>query len=76
MTIVRVSSQRPPSSVIPVPRHWDPENSTANEHIRQLYNKGWIPASRAGMTPSYWMTTKGRWNDTICCFIIAISYKH
>ncbi|WP_265027044.1 UDP-N-acetylmuramoyl-tripeptide--D-alanyl-D-alanine ligase [Wolbachia endosymbiont (group A) of Bombylius major] len=38
------------SSVIPVPRHWDPGSSIANEHIRRLYNKDWIPASRAGMT--------------------------
>ncbi|WP_265038388.1 phage terminase large subunit [Wolbachia endosymbiont (group A) of Hylaeus communis] len=30
-----------PPPVIPVPRHWDPENSTA---------KDWIPASSAGMT--------------------------
>ncbi|NUX01559.1 Hsp70 family protein [Wolbachia endosymbiont of Madathamugadia hiepei] len=32
-------------SVIPVPRHWDPENLIANEHTRKLYNKNWIPAS-------------------------------
>ncbi len=30
--------------VIPVPRHWDPEN------FKQLHNENWIPASRAGMT--------------------------
>ncbi|WP_353286602.1 bifunctional diaminohydroxyphosphoribosylaminopyrimidine deaminase/5-amino-6-(5-phosphoribosylamino)uracil reductase RibD [Wolbachia endosymbiont (group A) of Anthophora plumipes] len=33
-----------PSPVIPVPRHWDPEN------FKQLHNENWIPASRAGMT--------------------------
>ncbi|WP_410543725.1 peptidoglycan DD-metalloendopeptidase family protein [Wolbachia endosymbiont of Drosophila bocki] len=33
-----------------VPRHWDPENSITNEHIKRLYNKNWIPASSAGMT--------------------------
>ncbi|MDG7052386.1 MAG: Hsp70 family protein [Wolbachia endosymbiont of Alcedoecus sp.] len=32
-------------SVIPVPRHRDPENLIANEHTRKLYNKNWIPAS-------------------------------
>ncbi|WCR57674.1 Hsp70 family protein [Wolbachia endosymbiont of Ctenocephalides felis wCfeJ] len=32
-------------SVIPVPRHWDPENLIANEHTKNLYNKNWIPAS-------------------------------
>ena len=35
-----------PTSVIPVPRHW---NLTLNEW---LYDEKWIPASRAGMTPS------------------------
>ncbi|WP_341817167.1 UDP-N-acetylmuramoyl-tripeptide--D-alanyl-D-alanine ligase [Wolbachia endosymbiont (group A) of Agelastica alni] len=39
-----------PSSVIPVLDYLDPENLIANEHIRRLYNKDWIPASRAGMT--------------------------
>ncbi len=33
-----------------VPRHWDPENSITNEHIKRLYNKNWIPVSSAGMT--------------------------
>ncbi|MDR1139462.1 MAG: Hsp70 family protein, partial [Rickettsiales bacterium] len=37
-------------SVIPVPRHWDPENLIANEHTRKLYNKNWIPVSSTGMT--------------------------
>ncbi|WP_410530032.1 biotin--[acetyl-CoA-carboxylase] ligase [Wolbachia endosymbiont (group A) of Ennomos erosarius] len=37
--------------VIPVPRHWDPENLITNGHIRQLCNKNWIPVSRTGMTP-------------------------
>ncbi|WP_214241864.1 biotin--[acetyl-CoA-carboxylase] ligase [Wolbachia pipientis] len=36
--------------VIPVPRHWDPENLITNGHIRQLCNKNWIPVSRTGMT--------------------------
>ncbi len=36
-------------SVIPVPRHWDPENLIANEHTRKLYNKNWIPASATCM---------------------------
>nr|WP_264686177.1 MULTISPECIES: WPE palindromic element domain-containing protein [unclassified Wolbachia] len=31
------------SSVIPVSRHWDPENLILNEYIRLLYNKNWIP---------------------------------
>ncbi|WCR58114.1 bifunctional diaminohydroxyphosphoribosylaminopyrimidine deaminase/5-amino-6-(5-phosphoribosylamino)uracil reductase RibD [Wolbachia endosymbiont of Ctenocephalides felis wCfeJ] len=49
------SNNKPPAisaspSVIPVPRHWDPENLIANEHTRQLCDKNWIPASRAGMT--------------------------
>ncbi|MDX5507807.1 MAG: WPE palindromic element domain-containing protein, partial [Wolbachia endosymbiont of Hylaeus sinuatus] len=30
--------------VIPVPRHWDPEN------FKQLYNENWIPVSSTGMT--------------------------
>ncbi|MBA8757679.1 hypothetical protein HCR18_00880 [Wolbachia pipientis] len=33
--------------VIPVPRHWDPEDLILT---KWLHNKGWIPASRAGMT--------------------------
>ncbi|WP_264735606.1 Hsp70 family protein [Wolbachia endosymbiont (group A) of Rhinocyllus conicus] len=37
-------------SVIPVPRHWDPENLIANEHTKKLYNKNWIPVSSTGMT--------------------------
>ncbi|WP_349968256.1 AIR synthase-related protein [Wolbachia endosymbiont of Armadillidium arcangelii] len=32
------------SGVIPVPRHWDPEN------FKQLYNANWIPVSSTGMT--------------------------
>ncbi|AAW71257.1 Predicted protein [Wolbachia endosymbiont strain TRS of Brugia malayi] len=36
--------------VIPVPRHWDPEDSITNGHTKQLYNKNWIPVSRTGMT--------------------------
>ncbi|MCA7010628.1 hypothetical protein LEM02_04555 [Wolbachia endosymbiont of Tribolium confusum] len=35
--------------VIPVPRHWDPEDLTLN---KWLYNKNWIPVSSTGMTPS------------------------
>ncbi len=42
------------SSVIPVPRHWDPENLILNEYIRLLYNKNWIPVSSTGMTPFRW----------------------
>ncbi|MFP3030350.1 MAG: WPE palindromic element domain-containing protein [Wolbachia sp.] len=34
-----------------MPRHWDPENFTLNEHTRWLYNRNWIPVSRTGMTP-------------------------
>ncbi|WP_353277963.1 primosomal protein N' [Wolbachia endosymbiont (group A) of Agelastica alni] len=37
--------------VIPVPRHWDPENLTLNEYTRWLYNKNWIPVSATCMTP-------------------------
>ncbi|MGL5028964.1 MAG: AIR synthase-related protein, partial [Wolbachia pipientis] len=33
-----------PPGVIPVPRHWDPEN------FKQLYNENWIPVSSTGMT--------------------------
>ncbi|WP_353287919.1 WPE palindromic element domain-containing protein [Wolbachia endosymbiont (group B) of Gerris lacustris] len=40
------------SDVIPVPRHWDPENLTLNERTRWLYNRNWIPVSSTGMTPS------------------------
>ncbi|WP_265034426.1 MULTISPECIES: Hsp70 family protein [unclassified Wolbachia] len=43
--------------VIPVPRHWDPENLIANEHTRQLYSKNWIPVSSTGMTPPAAQTT-------------------
>ncbi|MFP3033884.1 MAG: WPE palindromic element domain-containing protein, partial [Wolbachia sp.] len=38
-------------SVIPVPRHWDPDNLIANEYIKWQYNKNWIPVSSTGMTP-------------------------
>ncbi|GFQ85016.1 recombinase RecB [Trichonephila clavata] len=38
------------SGVIPVPRHWDPENLTLNERTRWLYNENWIPVSSTGMT--------------------------
>ncbi|UZE38823.1 WPE palindromic element domain-containing protein [Wolbachia endosymbiont of Drosophila pseudotakahashii] len=41
--------QETKKDVIPVPRHWDPENFTLNEHTRWLYNRNWIPD----------------WNDTI-----------
>ncbi|MFP3020083.1 MAG: primosomal protein N' [Wolbachia sp.] len=37
--------------VIPVPRHWDPENLTLNEYTRWLYNKNWIPVSATCITP-------------------------
>ncbi|MFP3016072.1 MAG: primosomal protein N' [Wolbachia sp.] len=37
--------------VIPVPRHWDPEDLTLNEYTRWLYNKNWIPVSATCMTP-------------------------
>nr|WP_319606900.1 WPE palindromic element domain-containing protein [Wolbachia endosymbiont (group B) of Dolichovespula media] len=37
------------NGVIPVPRHWDPEDLTLN---KWLYNKNWIPVSSTGMTPS------------------------
>ncbi|XHD31873.1 WPE palindromic element domain-containing protein [Wolbachia endosymbiont of Anurida maritima] len=35
---------------MPVLDYSDPENLTANEHIKQLYNEDWIPSSRTGMT--------------------------
>ncbi|KDB19929.1 hypothetical protein wGmm_1215 [Wolbachia endosymbiont of Glossina morsitans morsitans] len=38
------------SGVIPVPRHWDPENLTLNERTRWLYNENWIPVSATWMT--------------------------
>ncbi|MGL9779144.1 MAG: heme lyase CcmF/NrfE family subunit [Wolbachia sp.] len=38
-------------SVIPVPRHWDPDNLIANEYIKWQCNKNWIPVSSTGMTP-------------------------
>ncbi|WP_349967076.1 UDP-N-acetylmuramyl-tripeptide synthetase [Wolbachia endosymbiont of Armadillidium arcangelii] len=43
------------NGVIPVPRHWDPENLIANEHTRQLHNENWIPVSATQMTdtPSF-----------------------
>ncbi|OJH31070.1 Primosomal protein N' [Wolbachia endosymbiont of Armadillidium vulgare] len=37
--------------VIPVPRHWDPENLISNQYTKQLYDKDWIPVSSTGMTP-------------------------
>lgn len=37
-------------SVIPVPKHWDPENLIANEHTKKLYNKNWVSASATFMT--------------------------
>ncbi len=36
--------------VIPVPRHWDPENSITNGYIKRLYDTDWIPVSSTGMT--------------------------
>ncbi|WP_245611747.1 WPE palindromic element domain-containing protein [Wolbachia endosymbiont of Nomada flava] len=36
----RVCHPSSPFGVIPVPRHWDPENLTSN---KWLHNKGWIP---------------------------------
>ncbi|MGL9726541.1 MAG: Mur ligase family protein, partial [Wolbachia sp.] len=52
---VDVVIQGAKKDVIPVPRHWDPENLIANEHTRQLYNEKWIPVSSTGMTgtPSF-----------------------
>ncbi|QUI60899.1 hypothetical protein JKF54_01965 [Wolbachia endosymbiont of Spodoptera picta] len=44
--------QETKKDVIPVPRHWDPENFTLNERTRWLYNRNWIPLSSTGMTPS------------------------
>ncbi len=40
------------TNVIPVLRHWDPENLIVNEHTRWLYSKSWIPVSSTEMTPS------------------------
>jgi phosphoribosylformylglycinamidine synthase len=39
--------------VIPVPRHWDPEN------FKQLYNENWIPVSSTGMTEESTGMTSG-----------------
>ena len=39
--------------VIPVPRHWDPENLISNEYTRWLYNETRIPASATWMIPCY-----------------------
>ncbi len=39
---VDVVIQGAKKDVIPVPRHWDPENFTLNEHTRWLYNRNWI----------------------------------
>ncbi|MBR9983644.1 MAG: peptidoglycan DD-metalloendopeptidase family protein [Wolbachia endosymbiont of Homalodisca vitripennis] len=36
--------------VIPVPRHWDPENSITNGYTKRLYDTDWIPVSSTGMT--------------------------
>ncbi|NUX01420.1 recombinase RecB [Wolbachia endosymbiont of Madathamugadia hiepei] len=44
--------------VIPVPRHWDPENLIANEHTRQLCNKSWIPVSATRMTEEILLTAR------------------
>ncbi|WCR59938.1 MAG: hypothetical protein PG978_001390 [Wolbachia endosymbiont of Ctenocephalides felis wCfeF] len=44
--------------VIPVPRHWDPENLIANEHTRQLCNKSWIPVSATRMTEGILLTAR------------------
>ncbi|WP_143689863.1 replication restart helicase PriA [Wolbachia endosymbiont of Nilaparvata lugens] len=43
--------------VIPVPRHWDPENLISNQYTKQLYDKDWIPVSSTGMTSSTTKTT-------------------
>ncbi|OCA06582.1 replication restart helicase PriA [Wolbachia endosymbiont of Trichogramma pretiosum] len=43
--------------VIPVHRHWDPENLISNQYTKQLYDKDWIPVSRTGMTSSTTKTT-------------------
>ncbi|WP_265026941.1 AIR synthase-related protein [Wolbachia endosymbiont (group A) of Bombylius major] len=47
-----------PPGVIPVPRHWDPEN------FKQLYNENWIPVSSTGMTEGETGMTEGRAGDT------------
>ncbi|MGL9718126.1 MAG: WPE palindromic element domain-containing protein [Wolbachia sp.] len=47
------------SDVIPVPRHWDPENLTLNERTRWLYNRNWIPVSSTGMTERRTGMTEG-----------------
>ncbi|WP_265034496.1 MULTISPECIES: WPE palindromic element domain-containing protein [unclassified Wolbachia] len=36
-----------PRGVIPVPRHWDPENLILT---KWLHNKDWMPVSSTGMT--------------------------
>ncbi|NEV49420.1 UDP-N-acetylmuramoyl-L-alanyl-D-glutamate--2,6-diaminopimelate ligase [Wolbachia pipientis] len=52
---VDVVIQGTKKDIIPVPRHWDPENLIANEHTKQLHNKNWIPVSSTRMTntPSF-----------------------
>ncbi|MFP3025213.1 MAG: WPE palindromic element domain-containing protein [Wolbachia sp.] len=37
--------------VIPVPRHWNPENLILNEYTRWLYSQNWIPVSAICTTP-------------------------
>ncbi|MDE5066817.1 AIR synthase-related protein [Wolbachia endosymbiont of Drosophila leontia] len=54
-----------PPGVIPVPRHWDPEN------FKQLYNENWIPVSSTGMTGGETGMTEGRAGDTHPCVIPA-----
>ncbi len=52
---VDVVIQGAKKDVIPMLRHWDPENLIVNKHTRQLYNENWIPVSSTGMTstPSF-----------------------
>ncbi|WP_264686057.1 Mur ligase family protein [Wolbachia endosymbiont (group B) of Pyrgus malvae] len=52
---VDVVIQGAKKDVIPVLRHWDPENLIVNKHTRQLYNENWIPVSATRMTstPSF-----------------------
>ncbi|WP_425384193.1 WPE palindromic element domain-containing protein [Wolbachia endosymbiont (group B) of Eupithecia inturbata] len=37
--------------VIPVPKHWNPENLILNEYTRWLYSQNWIPVSAICTTP-------------------------
>nr|WP_083848110.1 COX15/CtaA family protein [Wolbachia endosymbiont of Onchocerca ochengi] len=37
--------------IIPVPKHWDPEDLTLNKHVKRPYSKSWTPMPSTGITP-------------------------